>query len=175
MITMELGALSAGVKLASALWDLATRHLPLKSQKVSVSAFTYAAAGSEADVLMVAIPLVFFHSGTRPLVIEALRLVQVPDHGMKPLNFTAVLPSLNGTRPGERQPDRAWSQPLVVQPNQPATHICQFLRKPGKLKSGDSVTFRLEARLAGSDRWQSLRDMDLCITEQFSIRSLEQP
>ena len=73
---MELGTLSAGVKLASALWDFAAKHLPFKSQKVSVSAFTYAAAGSEDGVLMVAIPLVFFHSGVRPVVIEALRLVR---------------------------------------------------------------------------------------------------
>jgi hypothetical protein len=172
---MELGTVLTGAKFTTFLWEFAQKHWPFRTPKISVSAFTYAAAGSEDGVLMIGLPLVFSHSSPQPVNLEALRLIQVPDHGTRPLTFTAILQSLNGTRSGERHPDRLWSQPIVIQANQPATHICQFLRKPGRLKEADAIPFQLQVRLANSDRWQSLREMRFSFTQQFSIRTLEQP
>ena len=127
---------------------------------------TYAAC-STGTSLMIEFPLVFYHSGPRPVLIENLRLV-FPHEGTEaePLFFNAVVDKL-GTDDG-----REFATQFPLQGNTAVRKICEFHRRPANF-TFEVTKYQIELQVSLNDRkeWETIKTFVLNVREE-SVKTL---
>jgi len=133
-----------------------------RSGKLSVGApKTFAAACSNGKVI-VYLPLVFYNSGARPIIIQDLQL-KFFDQQLEPLYFNATVEKL-GTDEG-----RAYATQFPLNANTTLQLICEF-----QVKDYDFCFYQnefsalLKARIDEND-WKPIKTFPLYIGENASI------
>jgi hypothetical protein len=120
---------------------------------------SYAAVGSEKNVLIIEVPLVFFNNGAIPILVQNLRLSILEESpNPKPLTFVATVEKL-GTSEG-----RAFASQFPVRARESLLLICEFQRRPGNfLFEAKRYQIELQALIDEEDTWKTLTFFELNI------------
>ncbi len=122
---------------------------------------SYAARGSQAENLLITLPLVFFNDGAAAIVVQNLQLLLL-DEGAnaRPLFFNATLEKLL------KDEGRAFATQFPVLGREAVSLICEFQRSPGNLLfEAKRYAIELQAILDDRDEWQSLARFDLMVID----------
>lgn len=128
---------------------------------------SYAAKGSQTDLLLIELPLVFFNSGPIPIVVQNLRLMLSDEQPPgKPLRFIATVEKI-GTSEG-----RTFAMQFPVRGREATRLICEFQRGPGSLVFKPRIyPIELQGKLDQNETWETLCSFVLRVNEE-SIASI---
>jgi hypothetical protein len=122
---------------------------------------SYAALGSNENVLVIEVPLIFFNNGAIPILVQNLRLFILEEsHDPRPLTFVATVEKL-GTGEG-----RAFDSQFPVRSRESLLIICEFQRRPGNfLFKAKRYQIKLQSLIDDENTWKTLSFFELNITD----------
>jgi hypothetical protein len=122
---------------------------------------SYAAHGADQKRMVIEPPFVFFNDGPIPIVVDNLRLIFSNKANDRPLDFVATVEKI-GTDEG-----RTFATQFPVRGRESTLLICEFQRRPGgMLFEAGSYPMQLQAKLDGSEKWKSICDFHLNVSEE---------